>query len=162
MWETSLEPSVPVGQQAADVDVGEVGVGAAFRRGGDADLGRRGMVVELDEEAFEQLAGGFARQRAVGQAALVKRQQVLIEVAGVEGIPAVELGDHGQVAEPVVLERLVEIPRRVRRHVAANLGDLQQLRAPLRAGFLRRQLPSQGGVAFGEEDERVAAQCRTT
>ena len=46
-----------VGQQASDVDVGKVGVGAAFR-GGNADLGRSRMIVELDEEAFEQFQKG--------------------------------------------------------------------------------------------------------
>ena len=130
--ETSFEPLRAIAQQAADVDVGEVGVGAALGRG-DADLGRGRVVVELDEEALQQLAGGFARERAVGQAALVERQQVLVEMAGVERIPAVQFGDHRQVAEPVILQRLVEIARRVRRHVAADFGDLQQLRPALRA-----------------------------
>ena len=45
-----------VGQQAADVDIGEVRVGAALL-GGHADLGRGGVVVELDEEGLQQLAG---------------------------------------------------------------------------------------------------------
>ena len=45
-----------VRQDAADVDLGEVGVGAALGRG-DAHLGRRGLVVELDPEALEQLFG---------------------------------------------------------------------------------------------------------
>jgi hypothetical protein len=43
-------------QQSADVDVGKVGIGSALG-GGDANLGRGGVVVELDEEAFQQLAG---------------------------------------------------------------------------------------------------------
>ena len=62
-----------VGQQPAQVDVGEVGVGAAFL-GRHAHLGRRRVVVELDEEGFQQLPGRLARQRAVGQPALVERQ----------------------------------------------------------------------------------------
>ena len=55
MCETSFEPSEPSAQQAADVDVGEVRVGAALSRR-HADLRRGGVIVELDEEAFEQLA----------------------------------------------------------------------------------------------------------
>ena len=45
-----------VGQQPADIDIGEVRVGAALL-GRHADLGRRGVVVELDEEGLQQLAG---------------------------------------------------------------------------------------------------------
>src|SRR5690606_8260078 len=78
-----------VAQQAADVDVREIRVSAAFG-GGDADLGRGGVIVELDEEAFQQLAGGFFRQRAVGKAALVEGQQVLIEMSRAESVPAVQ------------------------------------------------------------------------
>ncbi len=44
--------------QAADVDQGEVGVGAALL-GRDADLGRGGLVVELDPEGLEQLPGAI-------------------------------------------------------------------------------------------------------
>ena len=45
-----------IGLQAADVDLREVGVGAALGRG-HAHLGRRGLVVELDPEALQQLLG---------------------------------------------------------------------------------------------------------
>ena len=48
-----------VGQQPAEVDVGEIGVGAALGRG-HADLGRRRMVVELDEEGLQQFPGLLA------------------------------------------------------------------------------------------------------
>src|ERR1035437_4835986 len=51
----------------------------------------------------------------------------------------------------------MEILRRVRWDTAANLRNSQQLRAPLRTGFLRSQLSCQGRMAFGEEDDRVAA-----
>ena len=47
-----------VGLQAADVDQGEIGVRAALL-GRHADLGRGGLVVELDPEALEELAGRF-------------------------------------------------------------------------------------------------------
>ena len=42
-------------EQPADIDVGKVSVSAALGRG-DPDLGRGRMVVELDEEALQQLA----------------------------------------------------------------------------------------------------------
>ena len=69
---TSLTPSEPSGVDAADVDLGEIGVGAALG-GGHAHLGRGGLVVELDPEALQQLFGLFAGQRAVGQPLLVER-----------------------------------------------------------------------------------------
>ena len=53
-YETSLTPSEPSGRQAADVDLREVGVGSAFG-GGHTHLGRRGLVVELDPEAVQQV-----------------------------------------------------------------------------------------------------------
>lgn len=115
-----------VAQQRADVDVGEVGVRATLG-GGHAHLGRRRVVVELDEEALEQFARRLRRQRAAGQPLLVEREQVLLEMAGIECIPAVELGDHRQVTGPVVLQRLVEVARRVRRHVVAGVGDPLEL-----------------------------------
>jgi hypothetical protein len=46
---------------AAQVDLGEIGVGRAFGRR-DADLGRRGLVVELDPQALQQLFGRLAAQ----------------------------------------------------------------------------------------------------
>ena len=76
-----------VAEQAADVDVGEVRVGAALG-GGDPDLRRRGMIVELDEETLEQLARRPRVRVPVGQPALVERQQVLVEVAGIEASPS--------------------------------------------------------------------------
>ena len=144
-----------VREQAAEVDVGEVGVGAALG-GGDAHLGRRGVVVELDEEALEELLRPLPRERAVGESALVEGQQVLVEVAGVEGVPAVELGDDGEVAEPVGLQRLVEVAGRVGRDAAADVGDLLQLRLALGVRSPRRELLRPLGVALGEAEDGVA------
>ncbi len=144
-----------VGEQAAEVDVGEVGVSAALL-GRDADLGRRRVVVELDEEALEQLARRGLGQRAVGEPLPVERQQVLVEVPGVERVPAVQLGDHAEVAEPVRLQRLVEVARRVRRDAAAHGGDALELGPPFGVGGGRGQRLGQGGVPLGEHDDRVA------
>ena len=55
-----------VGLDAAGVDLGEIGVGAALGRG-DADLGRGRLVVELDPEAVQQFLGLLTGQRAVSQ-----------------------------------------------------------------------------------------------
>ena len=62
----------PIAAESAKVDVGEIGVGAALG-GGHPDLGRRRVVVELDEETAEQFLGLVAAQAAVDQTAFVER-----------------------------------------------------------------------------------------
>ena len=47
-----IDPIRPLGRQPSDVDLGEVGVGAALRCR-YPDLGRRRLVVELDPEALQ-------------------------------------------------------------------------------------------------------------
>ena len=61
-----VDPVRAIRAEAAQVDLGEIGVGAALG-GGHAHLGRGGLVVELDPEALQQLLGALAGQRAVGQ-----------------------------------------------------------------------------------------------
>jgi len=141
--------------QAAQVDLGEVVVGAALL-GGDAHLGGSRGVVDLDPEAGEQLLRPLPVQGALGQALLVEGSQVLVDMPRVHGIPAVEFGDGAQVAEPVGLEGLLEVPWRMGRDPPAGLGDLPQLRLPGRVRLLRGHLLRQGGVTLGEEDRRVA------
>ena len=101
-------------------------------------LGGAGWLLNLTQKHCEQLPRLLAGERAAGEVALVEREQVLVEVAGVEGVPGVQLGDHAQVDEPVGLQRLPEIARRVRRHVAADLGDLFELGFALRRRLRRR------------------------
>ena len=143
-----------VGHDAARVDLREVGVGAALGRG-DAHLRRRGLVVELDPEALEQFLGRVAGQAAVGQPAAVERLQMPVEVAGAERVPGVELGGHAQVDEPVRLQRLPEVARRVRGDARADLGDPLKLGFARRIGLDRGQLAGLLRVPLGEADHRV-------
>ena len=87
---------------------------------------------------------------------MVEGQEVLVEVTRIEGVPCVELGDHREVAEPVVLQRLPEVARRVSGHVAAHRGDALELCAATGIGGHRGSLSGQGGVALGKENHRVA------
>ncbi len=144
-----------VAEQPGEVDVGEVGVGAALRRG-HADLGRGRVVVELDEEALQQFARRLPRQRAVGESLLVEGPEMLVKVPRAEGIPAVEFGDDGEVSEPVGLQRLVEVARRVRGHPPADLGDPAEFPLAVCVGGASRLRVSQFGVALREADHRVA------
>ena len=144
-----------VAPQAAQVDVGEVVVGAAFL-GRDADLGRGGMVVDLDPQAAEQFLGRLAGQGAVGQALLVEGGEVLVQVAGGHGVPAVQFRDGAQVHEPVHLQGFPEVSRGVGRDAAADLGDAQEFGLAGGVLFGLRLFPGQVGVALGEDDGRVA------
>src|SRR5208337_2858313 len=112
--------------EAPEVDVGKVVVGPAFGRG-DAHFRRGGRVVDLDPEAGEELLRLFAGQAALGDVALVEGREMLVQVAGVHGVPAVELGYRAEVGEPVALEGLPEIARRLGRNAGADLGDPEQL-----------------------------------
>ena len=134
---------------AAGVDLREVGVGAALGRS-HAHFGRRGLVVELDPEALQQLFGLIARQRPGGHFALIERIQMLIEMAGAEGIPRVEFGGDAQVHEPVILQRFPEVARRLRGHVRAHFGDALQFLLALRIAFLLRQFARLLRVSFTE------------
>ena len=147
--ETSFDPSEPSASSPPMLMFAKsVYVPLSARR--HAHLGRRGVVVELDEETLKELARRLRGERAVGQPLSVERQQVLVEVTGVEGVPPVELGDHAEVAEPVVLQRLVEVARRVGRHVAADGGDAFQFGPADRIGGLGDQLLGERGVPLGE------------
>ena len=147
-----------VGHDAARVDLGEVGVGAALGRG-HAHLGRRGLVVELDPEALEQFLSLIVCQRAVGQPAVVERLQMPVEVAGAERVPGVQLGGDAQVDEPIRLQRLPEVARRVRGDAGADLGDALQLGFASRIGLDRGQLARLLRVPLGEADHRVQRRC---
>ena len=143
-----------VGEQPAGVDLGKVGVGAALF-GGDAHLGRSRLVVELDPEALQQFLGLFARKRAIGQPALVEGRQVLVEVAGVEGIPGVQFAGYAQVHEPVVLQRLPEVARGVGGHPTAHFGDAFQFGAAGGHELDRGQAARHFGVAFGKAQDAI-------
>ena len=111
-----------VGLDAADIDVGEIIVGAALA-GRDSYFGWRRLIVHLDPETTDQLFRLVAGQGARGDLALIERREMLVEMAGVHRIPAVQLGDGSQMHEPIHLDGFTEGPRRMRRHPAAGFGD---------------------------------------
>ena len=144
-----------VAQQTAEVDVGEVGERAALGRR-HSHFGRRGMVVELDEEHFQKLTSRLGRERAIGQPLLIERQQMLVEMPRVERVPAVEFRDHRQMAEPVILQGLLKIPWRVLRNPPTDFGNPGEFRLAHRIGLSSGQVVGQVGMAMGEQDDRVA------
>ena len=126
------------------------------------------MVVELDPKALEKFLGAIPIQGPFGEIPLVERLQVLVQVTGVHGVPAVELRHGAQVNEPVHLQGFPEGPGRVGGHMAADFGDVQQFSAAGGIRFApgrgrvrllrqrRRHALGEVGVTLGEDDDRVA------
>lgn len=113
------------------------------------------MVVEFDPEALQQLARLFASESADLEIALVERIDVLVQMAGIEGVPGVQLGNDGQVGEPIGLQRFVEIARRVCRHVTAGIGDGYQFGFAPDVGLGCSQFLRLLCVALGKTDHGV-------
>ena len=126
--------TLTVAVHAADIDIGEVVIGAAFESR-HAHLWRRRLVVELDPQATEQFLGLLAGQRTFLDAFLIEGPQVLVDVSRVHRVPAVELRHRSQMHEPVHLYRLPQIPRCVGRHPPAHLGYLLQFAYALLVGL---------------------------
>ncbi len=144
-----------VAGHATDIDIGEIVISAALA-GRDAHLGWRGMVVDLDPETADQLLGLFSGQGSRCEFRFVKGGKVLVEMPRIHGIPAVELGDRAEMHEPVHLDRLVEGPRRIGRHPAADFGYLAQLGGTLRIALSGGHLFCQVGMSLGENDHGIA------
>ena len=140
---------------ATYINIREVVVGAALQCR-DTHLRRRRLVVELDPQARQQFLCVVARQRALVDALLIEREQMLVDVAGVHGVPAVELGDGAQMHEPVHLNGLPQVAGRMGRHPAADVGNLLQLLPTLGVLFFCSHLLSQLGMALGKENGGVA------
>ena len=114
------------------------------------------MVVHLDPEAGNQLLGLLAGERPVGQALVVKRLQVLVEVAGGHGIPAVKFGYGGEVYKPIHLQGFPKIARGLGGHPTAYGGNAQQFGLALGVCFVCGHPRCEVGMAFREKDGRVA------
>jgi len=97
------------------------------------------------------------RQRALLQPLPVERVEMAVQVAWAEGIPGVELGGDPQVNEPVRLQRLPEIARRVSGHAGAHLRDALELRLAHGIALGRSQFPRLLRVPFREPDHRVCS-----
>ena len=111
---------------ATYINIGEVVVGSALQRC-HAHLRRCRLVIELDPQAGEQFLGLVACQRAVGQSLLIERPQVLVYMAGIHGVPAVQLGHGAEVHEPVHLYGLPQVARGMGGNPAADRGNLAKL-----------------------------------
>ncbi len=145
-----------IGEESGQIEVGEVRVGAALRRR-HAHLGRGRVVVELHEEALQQFFGSLAGERAIGETLLVEGPQMLIQMSWAEGVPAVQFGDHREVAEPIHLQSFMEIARGVGGHPAADFGDLPEFLLARGVACLGGLCLSQLGVPLGEADDRIAS-----
>ena len=122
-------------------------------------LGGAGWLLNLIQKHWSSSSAASRVSAAVGQPAAVERVEVPVEVAGAERVPGVELGGDAQVDEPVRLQRLPEVARRVRRDARADLGDALKLGFARRIGLDRGQLARLLRVPLGEADHRVQRRC---
>jgi len=86
-----------------------------------------------------------------------KRIEMLIQLAGIEGVPRIQLDGHAQVNEPVILQCLPKIPGGVGRDASADLSDTTQLLLAPGVLLLFSQLPGLLGMTSGEQDQSIGA-----
>ena len=89
-----------------------------------------GEIVDLDPEAADVLLGLLAGEGAGSRLLLIERSQMLIEVPGIHGVPAVELENRAEVAEPVHLHSLAECPGSILGDPCADLDDILKFLDP--------------------------------
>ena len=144
-----------VALQPSDIDVGEIVVGAALL-GGDAHLRWCRMVVHLDPQAGEDLLGPVTREGAGSHFRLVEGRQMLIEMPRIHRIPAIQLRNGAQMAEPVHLHRLMKGAGGVGGHAATDRRDLAQISrlggVALCGGLALQHI----GMAFSKHNGRIA------
>ena len=110
----------------------------------------------LIQRQADELLGLLAGERPVGKALLVKRLQVLVEVTGCHGVPAVQFGYCAEVYKPIHLQGFPQVARGVGGHPTAYRGDAQQLGFAPGVGFFCGHALGPFGVAFRKEDGRIA------
>ena len=150
-----VHAGVPVPIDTADVNVREIIVGTGLA-GGNTHLGRRRLVVELNPQATQEFLRLVVGQTTLLQPFLVERIEVLVDMAGIHGIPAVELGDRPKVDEPIHLNRLPEVAGRMGRNPVAHGCNLLQLGLADRVSALGRHFLCQSRMALGQQNRRVA------
>ncbi len=115
-----------VRSNTAGVDVGKVGIGAAFLEC-NTYLRRSGLVVEFYPQTFQKFQCIFPVEDACLHIPAYRRDRD----AGLGGrgcsIPGVQLTGHGQMNEPVHLQRLMEGFRLMSGNYVAVFRDLQQV-----------------------------------
>ena len=136
-----------VGLNSTNVYVCEIGIGPAFGQR-NPHLGRCRLVVEFYPETLKKLLGFFPCKGPILKPLLIEGIQVLVQFAGVKGIPRIKLRYNPDMHKPVRLQRLPEVPWGVGGDMGANLRNPFQLPFPFRVllclcqfhGFFRMPL----------------------
>ena len=139
---------VPIGVKATDVD------GVAGMAGHELGIGYALIIAEFEDLAEQALDPGervFLAQ-ALFLVALVIDIQVLAETPR-RGAAARLLDLHAKVQEPPGLHGFAEGAGRIGRHLAAGLGDLEQLGLALGVFTFGRHLFRQLSITTGKADQ---------
>ena len=137
------------------INISEVVIGATLE-GRHTHLRRSRLVVELNPEARQQFLGIVARKGSIVDALLVEREQVLVDVTGIHGVPAIEFSNGAEVYEPIHLNGFPQVARSVGGHPTADVGNLLQLLLALCVLFFCSHLLSQFCMALGKKDGGIA------
>src|SRR5208282_6716033 len=85
----------------------------------------------------------------------VEGNQMLVQSAGTEGIPCIQLGHYSEMREPVGLQSFPEIARNMGRDVVAVVRDALEFGTPLEIRLATRQALGFLRVALGESNYRI-------
>ena len=142
--------ALSVAFHSTDIDISEVVVCTRFQCG-DTYLRRCRLVVELYPEAGEQFLGCVACQAAVGNALLVERNEVLIDMPRVHAVPTVEFGNGAEMHEPVHLYGFPQVAWSMSWYPTANACYFLQFQLALRVRFLGCHFLGKFGVTLSKE-----------
>ena len=138
-----------IGLHATYINIGKVVVRTAFLCR-NTHFRRCRMVVYLNKEARHQFLCLLAGQSPVFQSLFIERSQMLVEVSRIHGIPSIQFRDCPKVNEPIHLDSLPEVARRMSRHPATNFSNALQFRLANRVCAFLRHLFSQISMTFSE------------
>ena len=141
---------------AGVIEAGAVAQGVEHRvavdSAGGADFAQ---LRQFEPQALNDFIGPLRRQGAVGDVALIPRQQSLIGTFRVYRIAAV-VQLQRQLKQIKCLAGLFEVTCRVGRNVMQNRRALQQLGLAIRVAFRRRERFGAGGQILRQGEEGVA------
>ena len=142
-------------RHTAGVDIRKIRVGAALLQR-DADLDRCRLIVELHPQALQQFQCLTVIQSSGFHIRLVERVQMLIQTSRAESVPRIQLRRHGQMREPVVLDRLPVGLRPVRGNDLEVLHHLKQLGFTFRIRTFFRLGGDQIVITLSKDADSVA------
>ena len=112
-----------IGLNSTQINIRKIVVSSAFACS-NPDFWRCRMIVHFYPETGDQFLSFISGKRSLGYLFIIKRCQVLVEMAWVHGIPAIQLGNCSQVNKPVHLYGFPKISGSIGRNPMAYFRNL--------------------------------------